>query len=386
MEYLENGSLIHGLHSMSADGFVQEFCVNGNRKNYERAICNIFDFAKSNGANRIIIGGSFITNKENPNDLDCLIVFNSERNIPSFVDCAQIDNIEYDIIYTSEQMPNTVDTFIKLMSTDRYGRDEKGVVEVLLCNSQNPWKIRFTPNDEDLEVISRIYAERNIIERNKRRGLLVVVHGICTNAAWLSNLVPAVNSQGWIVAPFIYNNPPTLLFNSNEREKVVEQFREWMYTLKSKYQPNSISVVCHSFGTYIMTKYIEGFKSEQFLPIEIESLVLTGSIINPQYDWEINVPCKIGRVLNIQTDGDDAVKYMPNTNWKRLVGMDSLFGQGAIHGIQNISSNVENRKIEILTHSNIFKDDFIETILLPYLNVNNGIGYKESIRLILKKD
>ena len=33
---------------------------------------------------------------------------------------------------------------------------------------------------------------------------------------------------------------------------------------------------------------------------------------------------------------------------------------------------------------NIFKDDFIEQIMLPYLNANNGIGYIEGRNKILK--
>ena len=55
-------------------------------------------------ATRVIIGGSFITKLSNPEDLDCLIVFPSDRYIPDFVDCAQMDNISYDILYAIEKM------------------------------------------------------------------------------------------------------------------------------------------------------------------------------------------------------------------------------------------------------------------------------------------
>ncbi len=41
-----------------------------------------------------------------------MIVFADERHIPTFVDCAQMENLEYDILYSSEQMRNTVDTYI----------------------------------------------------------------------------------------------------------------------------------------------------------------------------------------------------------------------------------------------------------------------------------
>lgn len=380
--YNKYGHLDFGIHPMTADEFIDTFCDKGNRSQYKNAVFNIFDFAKAKEAKRIIIGGSFLSTKDIPNDLDCMIVFYKDINIPSFVDCAQMDNIEYDILYASEETAQLVDTYIKLITTDKYGLEEKGVVEVRLDDRIKPWEVKFQPEKEEMEIIHRVYSQRTFIERNKRRGLLVVVHGLCTNAQWLSNLIPACNKQGWIVAPFIYDNPGTLLFSSDKRAKVVEEFRNWIYALDQKYTPNNISIVAHSFGTYIVTKYIEGFQQEKFLPIQIESLILTGGIINSTYDWHKNMPYKVGRVLNIVARGDDAVKYMPEANWKELVGMDKLFGQCAIYGFECQSGKVVNRPLEILTHTNIFRDDFIEQIMLPYLNINNGIGTREALAAI----
>lgn len=385
MKYTKDGKLEPGLHSMTADEFIYTFCKNGNRAEYEHAVTNIFDYAKYNGASRLIVGGSFVTETEIPHDLDCMMVFVDERHIPTFVDCAQMDNIEYDILYSSEQMPKSIDTYIKLMSTNDYGFIDRGVVEVRLQDITQPWVVKYAPNPEDMEIISRVYCERNIIERNKRRGILVVIHGLMTKAEWLSNLIPAVNSQGWIAAPYIYDSPAELLFNDGMRQRVVERFREWVYDLEQKYHPLTISVLCHSFGTYVITKYIEGFASEEYLPVPINSLILTGSIIRPDFDWNALIPNKVGRVLNVVADGDDIVKYMPEGGWKKLIGMDSLFGQGAIDGITNVSQKVENRKLEILTHTNIFKNDIIEQVFLPYLNANNGIAYREAKYEIVKR-
>ena len=386
MNFTKDGYLEPGLHSMTAHEFIDVFCKKGKREGYEHALTNIFDYAKCKGATRLLIGGSFITDIEIPNDLDCLMVFFDERHIPTFVDCAQMDNLEYDILYSSEQMPNVIDTYYKLMSTNIQGFQDRGVVEVRLHDKVQPWKVVYEPNLEEMKIISRVYCERNIIERNKRRGILVVIHGLLTKAEWLSNLTPAANSQGWIVAPYIYENPATLLFDKGDRQKVVEQFREWIYALKKKYEPLTISVLCHSFGTYIITKYIEGFASAKgHLPIQIDTLILTGSIIKPDYDWNEHIPLRVGRVLNIVAGGDDAVKYMPEGGWKKIVGMASLFGQGAIEGIKNVSSKVENLKLEILTHTNIFKDDVIEQYFLPYFNANNGIAHREAMEEIVKR-
>lgn len=99
MNFTKEGKLELGLHSMTAGEFIDLFCKNGNRADYEHAVINIFDYAMSHYATRLIIGGSFVAETANPKDLDCLIVFSDERHIPTFVDCAQMDNIEYDILY-----------------------------------------------------------------------------------------------------------------------------------------------------------------------------------------------------------------------------------------------------------------------------------------------
>ena len=386
LKFTEDGLLEPGLYTLTANEFISFYCDKGVRKGYKDAVINVFDFAKAKNATRIIVGGSFVTRKENPHDLDCLIVFPNDALIPTFIDCAQMDEVAYDILYTSEQTPNSIDTFIRLMQTDVYGFQDKGVVEVKLCDKLDAWKIHFEPSDEDMEIIKRTYCNRTFIERNKRRGVLVVVHGINTNAAWLSNLIPAANSQGWIVAPFIYNNPVSLLFTANQRDKVIEDFRDFIYKISRKYEAAFVSVLAHSFGTYIVTRYVEGFSSEIYLPVRLENIVFTGSIINPEYDWSRWIPDKVGRVLNIVAMGDDAVKFMPKGDWKSVVGIDKLCGKAAIDGFTNISSNVINRPIEILNHSNIFKDDFIEQILLPYLNANGDMGNRDAIQGLRKKD
>jgi hypothetical protein len=41
--------------------------------------------------------------------------------------------------------------------------------------------------------------------------------------------------------------------------------------------------------------------------------------------------------------------------------------------------------MEILTHTNIFKDDVIEQFFLPYMNANNGIAHREAMQEIVNR-
>ena len=57
-------------------------------------------------------------------------------------------------------------------------------------------------------------------------------------------------------------------------------------------------------------------------------------------------------------------------------------GRSAIVGFKHTSANVVNRPIDLLGHSNIFKTEIIDQIILPYLNANNGMGNRELLRNI----
>lgn len=52
--------------------------------------------------------------------------------------------------------------------------------------------------------------------------------------------------------------------------------------------------------------------------------------------------------------------------------MSSDFGKCGLKKIEN-QQIVSNKEFDIFTHSNILKDDFLETIFLPFINANVGI-------------
>lgn len=54
------------------------------------------------------------------------------------------------------------------------------------------------------------------------------------------------------------------------------------------------------------------------------------------FDWAQNYPCKIGRILNISSPNDRAVKWMPSWKWLRRCVMrdkDGIFGRIGREGI-----------------------------------------------------
>lgn len=384
--FTEQGILPEGIHQCSGNEFITRFCSKGSRDKFRKSFINILDFAKDKSARNVFIGGSFITDKEEPSDIDCLIEFYLDRQIPSFIDCPLADNTCIDILYSSAESRNLTDSFICLFGKEKYRKEKKGIIQIQLDSTTEPWKVIFTPDDDQLEIISRTYSDRRIIERLNNKGILVSIHGLYTRAEWNKDIMPIASSQGWIVAPYIYDkNDFKLLLNKDKRQKIVDDFRDWIYDLKMRYEKN-ISIVAHSFGTYIIAKYLSGF-SDEYCPISLDSIILTGGIITPDFDWDQFQAKSVGRVLNIVALGDDAVKYMPEGDWKRLFGMDTMFGRSGLdgHNLSDKNKIVTEKQLNILTHTNAIKKDIIETIIMPFMNANHGILYDDFISDLLEK-
>lgn len=375
IKFDNNGELERGyIHTCSGEEFLNTFCLGPHREDYKNAVVNVFDFAKDRGARRIFIGGSFITSKEYPRDFDCLIVFNQERDIPDFIDSSIIGDIQFDILFASEDYPQTVDAFLDLFQSERNGMSGKPIVEVLLDSRIEEWKIHYTPDMEEKEIIKKAYINRTIIQRRKVRGVLFTIHGVNTNAYWNSKFAPLACSQGWIFAPFIYKNPIWLLFRPSLREKVVKEFNDYFYEIAKKYEITSASIVAHSFGTYILAKYLLNHEYEEFLPISIDSVVLAGSIVSREYNW-LKYTKKIGRILNISSPNDRWVKLMPKCSFlkKRIMReKDGIFGRIGYTGINDHKNYINNREIPMLKHCNVFEDEVLERVYMPFLNSNIG--------------
>lgn len=381
--FTEKGLLPQGIHLCSGDEFLNKFCSSENRKSYAKTFVNILDFAKKRNAKNIFIGGSFVTDKKNPSDIDCLIEFYKDRQIPEFIDCPISGETSIDILYSSAESPNLTDSFITLLSLHKFGGENVGIIQIDLNSKTEPWVIHFTPGYEELEIITRFYSDRHIIERLNKKGVLVTIHGLYSRAEWNMELLPAASSQGWVVAPYIYEeNNLRLLFESGKRESIIEGFRNWIYQIASRYQTN-ISIIAHSFGTYIISKYIQEFGAD-CCPVNFDSIILTGSIINSNFNWDDFKGRRVGRVLNIVASKDDVVRFMPEDDWKTFVGIDKICGRSGRDGYNFSSKNniVSEKKIDILNHTNIIKKDIIDTIMIPFINVNMGILNYEKDNII----
>ena len=179
-------------------------------------------------------------------------------------------------------------------------------------------------------------------------------------------------------------NKPDLLVSKSKRKQVVEQFREWIYELQQRYNEYNISIIAHSFGTFIIGAYLDGFSDEEFPPVSFDSIILTGSILNPDFDWE-KYRCRgVGRIYNNIAPNDEFVKYMPEKNWKKIIGMSPLFGQAGVKGFNQQTNMIFQSENKIFTHTNTIKRDVIESKWMPFLKANKNSLHNDYIESIKK--
>jgi hypothetical protein len=369
-DFTSEGKLPAGIHICSGEEFINRFCSTELRNNFEKPISDILDYAKERGAVEIFIGGSFITANKNPKDLDCVIVYNEDRYIPNNTEEVCIKGLKFDILFASLESPNLIDSYIKLFSTCRYGSKDVGVIQIDLYSKNKTWEIRHYPDDADFEIIKRVYNDRSLIDLKEKKGILVSIHGLLSRAEWNTEIAPIASSQDWIFAPYTYNtNKPDLLFRPGKRFDVLEDFREWIYGLQDRFE-GDISIIAHSFGTYIIGAYLEGFGVDECPPVSFNTIILTGSILTENFDWEKYRGLSVGSVYNTIAPNDEFVKYMPETELKRFIGMSNTFGQAGINGFKNESPMLTQNSFEIFSHTNTIKRDIIEQKWMPFLNAN----------------
>lgn len=379
-QFTSQGKLPKGIHICSGEEFISSFCNSELRKHFIKPISDILDYAKERYASEIFIGGSFVTANERPRDLDCVIVFENDKDMPNNRDKVDIKGLKIDVLFASKENPKVVDITLKLFSSCRYGGDDVGLVQIDLYKKNQNWEIKHYPSDEEFEIVKRMYNDRSLIDLKEKRGVLVTIHGLYSAAEWNRELAPIASSQDWIFAPYTYdNNNVKLLVSQKRRQEVLEDFRDWIYELSRKFE-EPISVIAHSYGTALIGSYMDGFYSPNSPPpVSFNSIILTGSILNQNFDWERLRGWSVGSVFNTVAKNDEWVRYMPQSDLRTLVGMSTLFGDSGVEGFKSTSPMISADGYEIFNHNNTIKPDIIEKKWMPYLNANRSSLYIESM-------
>lgn len=365
-----SGFLPPGLWECTPEEFIDGFCEGRARARFLSTIRYILDFAAGRGSHHILIGGSFISSKPEPNDLDCVVIFDHTSQIPDRTERLEIDGTKLDIFFCALTQAPVLATFRALLSQSRAGT-EVGVIQINLerDGARVDWDSYAPPEEEALATAKAIYINRHIVNRNPSNKALVTIHGIMSTADWNAEIALIASSNGWIIAPFHYGYvEPTVFLDAAKRRSIIDRFRDHIFYIKDRYGSN-ISVIAHSYGTYVACKYLFGFDRP---PVHLDTLILTGSIINEKLD----IDSFLGRayqVINEVAPNDSVVKYArPASLW------DSLVGRSGEVGFKNNSALLMQNECDIFDHSNVIRRDVISQRWMPALEANVGLGSQEA--------
>lgn len=368
----------------SEQQFIETYCMHPSRQNFVTTIEDLFGFAHDTDARTVFIGGSFITSKLVPGDVDVLLAYHNDHDIPRLEEYPGISEIEVDMQFSSYEDPKTLDSYLYMFAHDRNGF-QRTVAQVNIQAGEQPYRLE-TPEEAHLKSITDAYVNRHVIRRNAHKGILVSVHGLYSVGEWNVDIAPIASAQGWIFAPYTYTgNNWQLLFSVKKRKATIEHFRHWIYDVCERYKsytPN-LSIVAHSYGTYIVGKYLNGFEE---LPVDLNAIILTGSVLNRRYNWDIHFEqARIGSVMNIYSPNDSIIGSMPDTDLKKFIFMDKLFGSAGRNGFISEHPRLIQKKLDILNHANSIKRDVIETVWMPFLNNNHNARHVNETQMRARK-
>ncbi|MGK9417382.1 alpha/beta hydrolase [Pseudomonas cedrina] len=377
LKFDKDGLLTPGTFTVEPGEFLSVFCTDRTtdscivlRNKFYKPFLDITEWAEDMGATSLVIGGSFVSQKPSPNDLDILVFFSTSNMIPKPSEVYDVDGVRLDIQMLAEDQEYIKSAFLELLSTTRQGV-KHGLIQIKLHSSA---MVHLAPEDrsKDFEVVKAAYLGRHI-QLQAAKGVIIPIHGILTHADWMPHLTLLASASGWAVAPYVYGyKNVTLLSNSAEKRRIVEGFRDWISIVKDNYD-GPISIVAHSFGTYIIGRYLTdaGDISEKF-----DAIILCGSILSKNFSWGTYLTsAKVGKVLNVISENDEWVKFLPEGG-VRLLASDVFFGKAGCEGFNYQDERLMQIKSALLRHNNVFKTDIIKGLWLPFLKLAHGSQYR----------
>lgn len=374
--FRSDGFLPEGLHEVPPLEFLKSFCTSGVRATFYKPMLDVMSFAQAHGAVMIMVGGSFISTKAEPADLDCAIVFAQESQIPDRSERVEISGVRLDVFFCAADQRGMIGSMAKLFATSR-NNVKVGLVTIPMQSSVlQDWGGFDLDDTTGLEIIQRAYAFRHFTDRNPGRKALITIHGIRTHAEWNSEITHIASANGWIVAPFNYGYVEADVFSKkNRREEIIGNFRAHIEDIDSRYQ-SDISVIAHSFGTYVAASYLWGF---DIVPVPIDTLILTGSVLDPKLDFS-EVAGSVAHVIHERAPNDKIVRFAaPAGLWNV-----KLLGNAGEVGFEKAADNLDELTCDIFNHTNVIRRDVVAKRWMPRLEINVGNGKRKLAEAMLE--
>lgn len=228
-------------------------------------------------------------------------------------------------------------------SPDNLGVIRKIIEECTNVDSQKEYLLKLVTLATDLN--------ESILDPEQ---IVAVVHGIRTRAIWQGTIRDRLVDHGHKAYPLGYGYFDVLRFwcPFYFRNQVVEEIARELRVIQSKHPQKKITIIAHSFGTYITSKIIE-----EHTDININKLILAGSVITEKYRWDKNRLFEPGDVIN-ECGLRDA--------WPVLANLFS-WGYGAT-GTFGFKKALVHDRLHNVKHSDYLEIEFINKYWIPFID------------------
>ena len=188
------------------------------------------------------------------------------------------------------------------------------------------------------------------------RHIVITLHGIRTHAPWQRRLDTELANAGFLPVSISYGYFLALrLLLPNARRRKVDWFRDEYASIKERYPGADISIIAHSFGTYLVANAMRIYPQVAF-----DSVIFCGAIVEPTFPWEeVASNGQVKRSLN-EHGGQDI--------WTASVARfvrDA--GPSGYSGFTCDASVVTQRSYPGFRHSDYFNPSHYQHTWIPFL-------------------
>lgn len=192
--------------------------------------------------------------------------------------------------------------------------------------------------------------------------VVVLVHGIRTRAGWMSDIRPVLQQAGFTVVPTSYGRFNLLRFLCPFpwfRKKAVDRIRQQISEAISTNQATSISVIAHSFGTYVVSEILASEPS-----IKWKRIIFAGSVVPEDFPFLQYGP----RFVQANSANSPILNEVGTRDFLPALASSITWGYGYIGSFGLNDALVENRFRKGLSHSDFLTPSFVATNWVPFLN------------------
>jgi pimeloyl-ACP methyl ester carboxylesterase len=235
----------------------------------------------------------------------------------------------------------------------------------------------FLPPPRELpSEVQPIHALQGAVQAESNSDhLVVLVHGIRTHALWMSEVKPALEQAGYVVAPTSYGMYGIFRFISPFRwqrqkaiDRVVKDIRTAIRLQKQNTgtDPRRLSVIAHSFGTYVISRILTDHPEFEWYRI-----IFCGSVVRDDFPFDQVLDRFVSPLLNEVGTKD----YWP------AIAESAGWGYGSVGSNGFNRPPVETRWHHGFRHSDFLTKQFCDKFWVPFLGGGKPLAADKAINL-----